>query len=133
MDLWDQAVQTLADLRVTMTAMEYSVTEGGVTGGAKTDIFRMLLKKPQFQTIKKALYDKLDLMEKLCDIFGHETIAPFPELENPLLKTNEFRSDMEKAIKDVMSDVNKAIKAKGLTPRSAANLEHDAGYQVSFS
>ena len=40
---------------------------------------------------------------------------------------------MEKAIKDVMSDVNKAIKAKGLTPRSAANLEHDAGYQVSFS
>ena len=70
MDLWDQAVQTLADLRVTMTAMEYSVTEGGVTGGAKTDIFRMLLKKPQFQTIKKALYDKLDLMEKLCDFLA---------------------------------------------------------------
>jgi len=132
MDLWDKAVQTLGDLRITMTAMEYSVTEGGVAGGAKTDIFMMLLKKPQFQTIKKALYDKLDLMEKLCHIFGHETIAPFPELENELLKTNEFRSDMEKAIKDVMIDINKAIKAKGMTPRSAENLEHDAGSQVSF-
>merc|ERR1719272_2931805 len=125
MDLWNQACQTMSDLRVTMTAMEYSVTEGGVPGGPKTDIFMMLLKKPQFQTMKKTLNDKLDLMEKLCEIFAHETASAFPELENEALKANAFRSEMEKAIKDVMGDINKAVIAKGSTPRSDANLEQD--------
>jgi hypothetical protein len=131
MDLWTKATSTFGELRVTMTAMEYSVTDGGA-GGPKTKIFMTLLKKPQFQTIKKVLYDKMDLMAKLCEIFAHETAAPFDELENEAVKVNEFRSEMEAAIKDVMADINKAIKADGLSPRGETNLEDDQAAQVSM-
>jgi len=125
-DLFQEACDTLSNLRVTMTAMEYSVTEGGKAGGEKTKIFMMVLNKPQFQTIKTALYEKLDLMEKLAGIFAHETSAAFPALSDPRCQ-QDFKSDMEKSLKEVLKDVNKAIaKAKEET------LENDQACQVSF-
>jgi hypothetical protein len=126
-DLFCAAIQLLRDLRVTMTAMEYSVTEGGEAGGPKTEIFMMLLKKPQFQdVIKKKLYEKYELIQGICGIFGHETSSAFEPLKDEKLQ-EDFKTEMVDGLKSVLADINKAI-AK--TP--APSLESDAACQVSF-
>jgi hypothetical protein len=141
MGLWNQACQCLADLRVTMTAMEYSVTQDGVPGGAKTAMFMTLLNKPQFQKIQDALYQKFDAVENLFGIFEHETSDPltaethegrvFEVLEDPRMKT-DYKALMEDAINEVMDDINAALATSKMTPKAEENLENDQAAQVSF-
>merc|ERR1719326_60138 len=112
-----------------MTAMEYSVTEGGQPGGAKTKMFMTLLEKPQFETIQTALYAKFDVVDALFNIFSLETSEPlkaetpqgrvFVVLDDPRLQ-RDYKSEMEAAIKDVMGEMNAAIKGT-----AAETLEND--------
>merc|ERR1719261_603944 len=136
MALWNKACATLADLRVTMTAMEYSVTEGGVAGAPKTKIFMSLLAKPQFETIQTALYAKFDVVDALFNIFSLETSEPlkaetpqgrvFVVLDDPRLQ-RDYKGEMEAAIKDIMKDLNADIENSPVD-----NLESDQASQVSF-
>jgi hypothetical protein len=132
-ELFNTACQTLADLRVTMTAMEYSVTEGK----SKTKIFMTLLKKPEFQKIKSLLYEKFTLLDALYNIFEAEDpseplTAETPEgrvykvMEDTRLQ-RDYKGEMEDAIKSVMDDVNKALEN---TP--VDSLELDQAAQISF-
>jgi hypothetical protein len=135
MALWNKACQTLADLRVTMTAMEYTVTQGGVPGAAKTEMFMTLLQMPQFETIKTALYAKFDVVDALFNIFSLETSEPlkaetpqgrvFVVMDDPRLQ-RDYKGEMEAAIKDVMGEMNAAIKGT-----AAETLENDEASQVS--
>merc|ERR1719265_1174839 len=133
--LFNQAVQLLSDLRVTMTAMEYSVTDGGA-GGTKTKVFMALLKSPQFTKIQDTLKAKLDLLDALYGIFELETSDPlvgetkegreYKVMEDPRLQ-RDYKAEMEEEIKSVMADLNKAIENKEVD-----TLENDEASQVSF-
>jgi hypothetical protein len=135
-DLFNLACQTLTDLRVTMTAMEYSVTEGGVAGGPKTEIFMKILKSEHFMAIQNALYGKLDAMEMLGGLFSHDVagvlMAETPQgreyevMTEPSLQ-KDFKADMEVAIKEVLAEINSAISKE-----AAPTLETDQACQVSF-
>jgi hypothetical protein len=141
MALWNQSCQCLADLRVTITAMEYSVTQDGVPGGPKTQIYMMLLKKPQFKKIQDALYAQFDAVETLWGIFEHETSEPltaethegrvYAVLEDPRMKRH-FKEEMEETINELMEDINAALAKSTMTPKAEANLENDQAAQVSF-
>merc|ERR1719359_2220286 len=112
-----------------MTALEYSVTTDGVQGGPKTKIFMTFLEKPQFDTIKAALYAKFDVLEALFNIFELETSDPlkaetrqgrvFVVLDDPRLQ-RDYKGEMEAAIKDIMKDLNAAIENSPVE-----NLESD--------
>merc|ERR1719217_1284222 len=133
--LFNKACQTLVDLRVTMTAMEYSVTEGGA-GGTKTEIFMKLLAMPQFTKIQDTLKAKLDLLDALYGIFELETSDPltaethegreYSVFDDPRLQ-RDYKAEMQEDIKGVMEDLNKAIEEKEVD-----TLENDEASQVSF-
>merc|ERR1719324_788976 len=133
--LFNTAVQTLADLRVTMTAMEYSVTEGGA-GGNKTAVFMKLLAMPQFTKIQDTLYAKFDLLDALYNIFEAETSEPltaetkegreYKVFDDPRLQ-RDYKAEMAEDIKSVMADLNKSIEAKDIE-----SLEDDEASQISF-
>merc|ERR1719171_656095 len=130
-----KACQTLADVRVTMTALEYSVTEGGA-GGNKTQVFMKLLAMPQFTKVQDTLKAKLDLLDAMYGIFELETSDPlvaetkegreYKVMEDPRLK-RDYKAEMADEIKSVMEDLNKAIEAKDVE-----SLEDDAASQISF-
>jgi hypothetical protein len=132
---FNKACQTLVDLRVTMTAMEYSVTDGGA-GGTKTKVFMALLGMPQFTKIQDTLKAKLDLLDGLYGIFELETSDPltaetkegreYHVFEDPRLQ-RDYRAEMEADIKAVMADLNKAIENKDVD-----TLENDEASQISF-
>merc|ERR1719213_1144997 len=118
-----------------MTAMEYSVTEGG-EGGAKTHVFSALLKMPQFTKIQDTLKAKLDLLDALYGIFELETSEPlmaetaegrsYSVFDDPRLQ-RDYSKEMEDDIQSVMDDLNKAIENKEVD-----SLENDEACQVSF-
>merc|ERR1719326_1038051 len=132
--LFNKACQTLVDLRVTLTAMEYSVTEGG-EGGNKTKVFMALLKMPQFTKMQDTLKAKLDLLDALYGIFELETSDPlvaqtqegreYNVFEDPRLQ-RDYKTEMEEDIKGVMADLNKAIESKDVD-----SLENDEASQIS--
>eukprot|EP00747_Dinoflagellata_sp_TGD_P213580 gnl/TRDRNA2_/TRDRNA2_86510_c1_seq1.p1 gnl/TRDRNA2_/TRDRNA2_86510_c1~~gnl/TRDRNA2_/TRDRNA2_86510_c1_seq1.p1 ORF type:complete len:728 (+),score=135.86 gnl/TRDRNA2_/TRDRNA2_86510_c1_seq1:287-2185(+) len=132
---FNQACQTLANLQVTTSAMEYSVAEGS---GLKTSIFMAMVNNPLFHMVKKALYAKLDLMEELCTILAHETTAPlmaenhegrtYVVADDPRLRC-DYRADMLAGIREVIKEINSAIVAEKAAVKS---LEVDRACQVSF-
>jgi len=136
--LFIKACQTLLDLRVTMTAMEYSVTEGG-EGGAKTKVFRELLQMPQFTKIQDTLKAKLDLLDALYGIFELETSETlmaetnegrsYNVFEDDRLK-KDYKAEMQLEIESVMGDINEKIK--GVSVEGQVSLEDDQASQVSF-
>merc|ERR1719171_3109845 len=118
-----------------MTAMEYSVTDGGA-GGTKTKVFMTLLQMPQFTKIQDTLKAKLDLLDALYGIFELETSDPlvaqtqegrdYNVFEDPRLQ-RDYKSEMEEDIKGIMDDLNKAIENA-----DEESLENDEAAQVSF-
>merc|ERR1719171_466007 len=101
-----------------MTAMEYSVTDGGA-GGTKTKVFMALLKMPQFTKIQDCLKAKLDLMDALYNIFEAETSEPLTAethegrsylvFDDPRLK-RDYKGELMEAINSVMADIDSAIE-----------------------
>merc|ERR1719261_1178445 len=131
--LFNKACQTLVDLRVTMTAMEYSVTNKDQT---KTKVFMTLLGMPQFTKIQDTLKAKLDLLDALYGMFELETSEPliaetkagreYKVFEDPRLQ-RDYKAEMAAEIKSVMADLNKSIEAKDIE-----SLEDDEASQISF-
>merc|ERR1719409_1853753 len=131
--LFNKACQTLVDLRVTMTAMEYSVTDKDQT---KTKVFMTLLGMPQFTKIQDTLKAKLDLLDALYGMFELETSDPliaetkegreYKVFDDPRLQ-RDYKAEMAEEIKSVMADLNKAIEAKDIE-----SLEDDEASQISF-
>jgi hypothetical protein len=132
--LFNQCCQTLADLRVTMTAMEYSITKDG----SKIEIFLTLLNKPQFQTIKSLLYEKFKLLDALYCTFEAETSEPltaetaegrsFNVYDDPRLR-RDFKGELEAAIEAVVTDINAAIEQ---SEKEDQTLERDTAACISF-
>merc|ERR1719440_2205373 len=101
-----------------MTALEYSVTEGGA-GGTKTKVFMTLLQMPQFTKIQDTLKAKLDLLDALYGMFELETSEPltaethegreYKVFEDPRLH-RDYKAEMTEEIESIMSDLNKEIK-----------------------
>jgi hypothetical protein len=131
--LFNKACQTLVDLRVTMTAMEYSVTNKDQT---KTKVFMTLLGMPQFTKIQDTLKAKLDLLDALYGMFELETSDPliaetkegreYKVFDDPRLQ-RDYRAEMAEEIKSVMADLNKVIENTDVD-----SLENDQASQVSF-
>jgi len=131
--LYNQACQTLADLRVTMTAMEYSVT---TKDASKTTVFMALLKMPQFTKVQDTLKAKIDLLEALFGVFEQETSdpltaethegRPYLVFEDPRLQ-RDYKAEMAEEINSIMTDLNNEIKEA-----ATESLEYDEASQASF-
>jgi hypothetical protein len=136
-DLFNKACQTLVDLRVTMTAMEYSVTKKDQT---KTEIFMTLLAMPQFTKIQDTLKAKLDLLDALYGMFELETSDPliaetkegreYKVMDDPRLR-RDYKAEMMEEIQSVMADLNSAIE-KSARSKDVDSLENDEASQISF-
>jgi len=125
-DLFRKTIDSFFRLRMSLSGMEYEMSDTVEEGGKKDDTFMALLDLESFKQIKNNLLNKMDQLEKLFAVFVWEKDGKMPEAQDPDLADDHLMAEMD-MMKNLMAEVNASGLAKDT---NAEFLNDDAGAEI---
>jgi len=122
--LYDRCIAGLYHIRVALSGMEYCLAKGGHDGENKSEDMQELMRMESFQNVRADIKTKLERVEKMAEIFVHETQEEFDfeELEQGMTQIHRIEN-LQAFLKEASTIVNK-------TKQNEKTLEDDVGCRI---
>jgi len=121
--VFSDVVRAAYQIRYSLAAMEYSVSEDFRDGGRKNAVMRTILETPSCGSLLEVVRNKVLSVSPLVGIFVHETCDPFPA-SGDAGAVHSFRVDIQAAQRSMAAEIAKHPSVTRLVT-AGGTLERD--------